>query len=77
MTLHPGDIVSTGTPPGIGLRQKPARYFAAATSCRSASNVWANSSKPLSLRATESDAAGSRELRTVVTLRFVRNAALQ
>jgi 2-keto-4-pentenoate hydratase/2-oxohepta-3-ene-1,7-dioic acid hydratase in catechol pathway len=23
MTLHPGDIISTGTPPGVGLGQKP------------------------------------------------------
>jgi 2,4-diketo-3-deoxy-L-fuconate hydrolase len=23
MTLHPGDVISTGTPPGVGLGQKP------------------------------------------------------
>jgi 2-keto-4-pentenoate hydratase/2-oxohepta-3-ene-1,7-dioic acid hydratase in catechol pathway len=23
MTLHPGDIISTGTPPGVGLGQRP------------------------------------------------------
>jgi 2-keto-4-pentenoate hydratase/2-oxohepta-3-ene-1,7-dioic acid hydratase in catechol pathway len=23
MTLYPGDIISTGTPPGVGLGQKP------------------------------------------------------
>jgi 2-keto-4-pentenoate hydratase/2-oxohepta-3-ene-1,7-dioic acid hydratase in catechol pathway len=23
MSLHPGDIISTGTPPGIGMGQKP------------------------------------------------------
>jgi 2-keto-4-pentenoate hydratase/2-oxohepta-3-ene-1,7-dioic acid hydratase in catechol pathway len=23
MSLHPGDIISTGTPPGVGLGQKP------------------------------------------------------
>jgi 2-keto-4-pentenoate hydratase/2-oxohepta-3-ene-1,7-dioic acid hydratase in catechol pathway len=28
MSLHPGDIVSTGTPPGVGLGQKPPRYLA-------------------------------------------------
>jgi 2-keto-4-pentenoate hydratase/2-oxohepta-3-ene-1,7-dioic acid hydratase in catechol pathway len=22
-TLHPGDVISTGTPPGVGLGQKP------------------------------------------------------
>ncbi|RCW87019.1 fumarylacetoacetate hydrolase family protein [Paracoccus lutimaris] len=29
MTLHPGDIISTGTPPGVGLGQKPPRYLKA------------------------------------------------
>lgn len=27
MTLHPGDIVSTGTPPGVGLGQKPGPVY--------------------------------------------------
>ncbi|MEO9614022.1 MAG: fumarylacetoacetate hydrolase family protein [Nitratireductor sp.] len=27
MTLHPGDIVSTGTPPGVGQGLKPPRYL--------------------------------------------------
>ncbi|TPK80968.1 fumarylacetoacetate hydrolase family protein [Mesorhizobium sp. B2-4-13] len=27
MTLHPGDIVSTGTPPGVGQGFKPPRYL--------------------------------------------------
>ena len=26
-TLHPGDIISTGTPPGVGLRFNPPRYL--------------------------------------------------
>jgi 2-keto-4-pentenoate hydratase/2-oxohepta-3-ene-1,7-dioic acid hydratase in catechol pathway len=26
-TLHPGDIVTTGTPPGVGLGQKPDPIF--------------------------------------------------
>ena len=26
-TLHPGDIISTGTPPGVGMGQKPPRYL--------------------------------------------------
>ena len=26
MTLHPGDIISTGTPPGVGLGMQPPRY---------------------------------------------------
>jgi 2-keto-4-pentenoate hydratase/2-oxohepta-3-ene-1,7-dioic acid hydratase in catechol pathway len=27
MTLHPGDIIATGTPPGVGMGRKPARYL--------------------------------------------------
>ncbi|HZZ38128.1 MAG TPA: fumarylacetoacetate hydrolase family protein [Acidobacteriaceae bacterium] len=27
MTLHPGDIISTGTPPGVGLGQNPPVYL--------------------------------------------------
>ncbi|MGO4837415.1 fumarylacetoacetate hydrolase family protein, partial [Rhizobiaceae sp. 2RAB30] len=27
MSLHPGDIISTGTPPGVGMGQKPPRYL--------------------------------------------------
>ena len=27
MTLHPGDVISTGTPPGVGLGFKPPRYL--------------------------------------------------
>jgi len=26
-TLYPGDIISTGTPPGVGMGQKPPRYL--------------------------------------------------
>ena len=26
-TLHPGDIISTGTPPGVGMGMKPQRYL--------------------------------------------------
>ncbi|MFV0359979.1 fumarylacetoacetate hydrolase family protein [Tropicimonas sp.] len=29
MTLHPGDIISTGTPPGVGLGLKPPQYLRA------------------------------------------------
>ena len=25
MTLHPGDLITTGTPPGVGLGMKPNR----------------------------------------------------
>ena len=27
MTLHPGDIIATGTPPGVGMGMKPPRYL--------------------------------------------------
>ena len=26
-TLHPGDVISTGTPPGVGMGMKPQRYL--------------------------------------------------
>ena len=29
MTLHPGDVISTGTPPGVGMGMKPPCYLAA------------------------------------------------
>lgn len=28
VTLHPGDVITTGTPPGVGLGQKPPRFLA-------------------------------------------------
>jgi 2-keto-4-pentenoate hydratase/2-oxohepta-3-ene-1,7-dioic acid hydratase in catechol pathway len=27
MTLMPGDVISTGTPPGVGLGQKPEPWY--------------------------------------------------
>jgi 2-keto-4-pentenoate hydratase/2-oxohepta-3-ene-1,7-dioic acid hydratase in catechol pathway len=27
MSLHPGDLISTGTPPGVGLGFKPPRFL--------------------------------------------------
>lgn len=27
MTLHPGDVISTGTPPGVGMGMKPPQYL--------------------------------------------------
>jgi 2-keto-4-pentenoate hydratase/2-oxohepta-3-ene-1,7-dioic acid hydratase in catechol pathway len=27
MTLHPGDVISTGTPPGVGMGMKPQQYL--------------------------------------------------
>ncbi|MGH6643997.1 MAG: fumarylacetoacetate hydrolase family protein, partial [Bradyrhizobium sp.] len=32
MTLQPGDVISTGTPPGVGLGQKPPHYLKAGDS---------------------------------------------
>lgn len=29
MTLHPGDIIATGTPPGVGMGMKPPRFLRA------------------------------------------------
>jgi 2-keto-4-pentenoate hydratase/2-oxohepta-3-ene-1,7-dioic acid hydratase in catechol pathway len=29
MTLEPGDLISTGTPPGVGLGMKPPTYLKA------------------------------------------------
>ncbi len=29
MTLQPGDVICTGTPPGVGLGQKPPKYLVA------------------------------------------------
>jgi 2-keto-4-pentenoate hydratase/2-oxohepta-3-ene-1,7-dioic acid hydratase in catechol pathway len=29
MTLHPGDVISTGTPPGVGLGMKPPQFLRA------------------------------------------------
>jgi 2-keto-4-pentenoate hydratase/2-oxohepta-3-ene-1,7-dioic acid hydratase in catechol pathway len=28
MSLQPGDVISTGTPPGVGLGQNPPKYLA-------------------------------------------------
>jgi 2,4-diketo-3-deoxy-L-fuconate hydrolase len=34
MSLHPGDIVATGTPPGVGMGQKPPIYLSAGSVVR-------------------------------------------
>lgn len=34
MTLHPGDVVLTGTPVGVGMGQSPPRYLAAGDTVR-------------------------------------------
>jgi 2-keto-4-pentenoate hydratase/2-oxohepta-3-ene-1,7-dioic acid hydratase in catechol pathway len=34
MSLQPGDIISTGTPPGVGLGQKPPKYLRAGNTIR-------------------------------------------
>jgi 2,4-diketo-3-deoxy-L-fuconate hydrolase len=34
MSLRPGDVISTGTPPGVGMGQKPPRYLTAGQTMR-------------------------------------------
>ena len=34
MSLRPGDIISTGTPPGVGMGQKPPKYLVAGQTIR-------------------------------------------
>jgi 2-keto-4-pentenoate hydratase/2-oxohepta-3-ene-1,7-dioic acid hydratase in catechol pathway len=34
MTLHPGDVIATGTPPGVGLGMKPQRFLGAGDTVR-------------------------------------------
>ena len=34
MTLHPGDLICTGTPPGVGMGAKPPRYLSAGDTMR-------------------------------------------
>ena len=34
MTLQPGDIITTGTPPGVGMGMKPPRYLKAGDTMR-------------------------------------------
>ena len=43
MTLHPGDLISTGTPPGVGMGIKPNRCSSRwGRRCASASRDWAS-----------------------------------
>ena len=34
MTLHPGDLICTGTPPGVGMGFKPPRFLKAGDTMR-------------------------------------------
>jgi 2,4-diketo-3-deoxy-L-fuconate hydrolase len=34
MSLQPGDVISTGTPPGVGMGQKPPMYLRAGQAMR-------------------------------------------
>lgn len=45
MTLEPGDIIATGTPPGVGQGRKPPRFLKKATPCAWASPASASSNK--------------------------------
>ena len=42
MSLQPGDVISTGTPPGVGMGQKPPVFLSPARPCGSASTAWAS-----------------------------------
>ena len=41
MSLQPGDVISTGTPPGVGLGQKPPVYLKPGIGCGWGSTAWA------------------------------------
>ena len=41
-TLHPGDVISTGTPPGVGGGMKPPTFLKAGDVGNSASKSWAS-----------------------------------
>ena len=47
MTLLPGDVISTGTPPGVGLGMKPPAYLKAGDTSRWESNASASRDKRL------------------------------
>ena len=34
MSLHPGDIITTGTPPGVGMGMKPQKFLKAGDEMR-------------------------------------------
>jgi 2,4-didehydro-3-deoxy-L-rhamnonate hydrolase len=34
MTLNPGDVIATGTPPGVGMGRKPQRFLGAGDTVR-------------------------------------------
>ena len=40
MTLLPGDVISTGTPAGVGLGMKPGAAVSEAGGCRRARHRW-------------------------------------
>ena len=42
MSLQPGDVIATGTPPGVGLGQKPRCSSDPVIACGSGSRAWAN-----------------------------------
>jgi curli biogenesis system outer membrane secretion channel CsgG len=45
MTLNPGDIITTGTPPGVGMGMKPPQFLKAGDVMRWASRAWASSAR--------------------------------
>ena len=46
MSLHPGDIITTGTPPGVGMGMKPQKFLKAGDKMRlSVDNLGEQNSK--------------------------------
>ncbi len=46
MTLYPGDLITTGTPPGVGLGMKPPVYLKDGDTMRLGIDGLGNSSNP-------------------------------
>ena len=60
MTLMPGDVITTGTPPGVGMGMKPEpQYLKAGDVVPWASRSWASSSRPSSRGVRTDELRGS------------------
>ena len=50
MSLQPGDIITTGTPPGVGMGMKPQKFLKAGDTIRlSVENLGEQNSKVIAL----------------------------
>ena len=73
MTLMPGDVITTGTPPGVGLGMKPTpQYLKNGDVVRSASRAWASSGRRSS-RSRADAGPNSAEGRAQARLFVLRN----